>query len=120
MAALWSNQAIADYRDVMYGAKTESQRDKIRHFYHCTRQIHEHKAASCDPTRHVDCLRKLTRENEPADYARSLAKMAHWCAQFDYTNLDGVISNLKKTNAMEESLTRFQLLNIDGSRILPE
>lgn len=68
----------------------------------------------------VDCLRKLTRENEPADYARSLAKMARWCAQFDYANLDGVIANLKKTNAMEESLTKFQLLNIDGSRILPE
>ncbi|GJH29307.1 hypothetical protein [Caballeronia novacaledonica] len=42
------------------------------------------------------------------------------CAQFDYTNLDGVIANLKKMNAMEESLTKFQLLNIDGSRILPE
>ncbi len=68
----------------------------------------------------VDCLRKLTRENEPADYARSLAKMAHWCAQFDYTDMDSLIAHLKKTNAMEESLTRFQLLNINGSHFLPE
>ncbi|MGU7775940.1 Fic family protein [Burkholderia sp. MR1-5-21] len=68
----------------------------------------------------VDCLRKLTRDDEPADYARSLAKMAIWCAQFDYSNLDGVIENLKKTNAMEESPAQFQLLNIDGTRILAE
>jgi len=68
----------------------------------------------------VDCLRKLTRDNEPVDYARSLAKMARWCAQFDYPDLDGVIANLKKTNAMEESPAQFQLLNIDGTRILPE
>ncbi|MFM0554503.1 Fic family protein [Paraburkholderia sediminicola] len=68
----------------------------------------------------VDCLRKLTRDNEPADYVRSLAKMARWCAQFDYRDLDGVIENLKKTNAMEESPTQYQLLNIDGGRILAE
>ena len=68
----------------------------------------------------VDCLRKLTRDNEPADYVRSLAKMARWCAQFDYRDLDVVIANLRKTNAMEESPTQYQLLNIDGSRILAE
>jgi Fic family protein len=68
----------------------------------------------------VDCLRKLTRDNEPADYARSLSKMARWCAQFDYRDLDGVIENLKKTNAMEESPAQYQLLNIDGGRILAE
>jgi hypothetical protein len=68
----------------------------------------------------VDCLRKLTRDNEPADYVRSLAKMARWCSQFDYQNLDGVIEALKKTNAMEESLGQFRLLNLDGTTILPE
>jgi Fic/DOC family len=61
----------------------------------------------------VDCLRKLTQENEPADFVRSLAEMARWCAQFDYSNLDMVIENLKKTHAMEESPARFQLHNID-------
>lgn len=68
----------------------------------------------------VDCLRRLTRDNEPADYARSLAKMARWCAQFDYANLNKVIENLKSTNAMEESPIQFQLLNIDGTHTLPE
>lgn len=68
----------------------------------------------------VDCLRKLTQENEPIDFVRSLAKMARWCAQFDYSNLDMVIENLKKTHAMEESPARFQLHNIDGTRTLAE
>jgi hypothetical protein len=68
----------------------------------------------------VDCLRKLTRDNEPADFVRSLAKMARWCAQFDYGNLDTVIENLKKTNAMEESPTQYQLSNIDGTHTLAE
>jgi hypothetical protein len=68
----------------------------------------------------VDCLRKLTRDNEPADFVRSLAKMARWCAQFDYGNLDTVIENLKKTNAMEESPTQYQLSNIDGTHKLAE
>jgi len=68
----------------------------------------------------VDCLRKLTQENEPIDFVRSLAKMARWCAQFDYSDLDMVIENLKKTNALEESPARFQLHNIDGTRTLAE
>ena len=68
----------------------------------------------------VDCLRKLTVGNEPVDFVRSLAKMARWCAQFDYSDLDTLIESLKKTNAMEESPTRFQLANIDGSHTLAE
>jgi hypothetical protein len=68
----------------------------------------------------VDCLRKLTRDNEPADFVRSLAKMARWCSQFNYSDLDALIANLKKTNAMEESPTQFQLANIDGSHTLAE
>ena len=46
--------------------------------------------------------------------------MARWCAQFDYSNLDEVIESLKKTNAMEESPTQFQLRNIDGTHTLAE
>lgn len=68
----------------------------------------------------VDCLRKLTRENLPEDYVRCLAKMARWCAQFNYRNLDEVIANLRKTNAMEESPAQYRLLNIDGTSTLPE
>lgn len=68
----------------------------------------------------VDCLRKLTRDNEPADFVRSLAKMARWCVQFDYGDLDVVIENLKKTHAMEESPAQFQLHNIDGTHTLAE
>jgi hypothetical protein len=34
-------------------AETESQCDKIRHFCHWARQIHQHKTACYDSTRHM-------------------------------------------------------------------
>ncbi len=67
---------------------------------------------------YIDCVRKLTREGEPVDFVRCLAKMARWCAQFDYANLDTLIEQLKKTNALEESPVQFLLLNLDGSHSL--
>jgi hypothetical protein len=69
---------------------------------------------------YVDCARKLTRENEPAGFVRCLAKMARWCSQFDYADLDMLISQLKKTNAMEELPNQYQLLNADGTRFMAE
>ena len=64
---------------------------------------------------YVDCARALTRANEPAGFVRSLAKMARWSSQFDYTDLNVLIAALRRTNALEESPTQFRLLNADGS-----
>lgn len=65
---------------------------------------------------YVDCARALTRTNDPGGFVRSLAKMARWASQFDYTDLDALIASLRKTNALEESLATYKLLNLDGSR----
>ena len=64
---------------------------------------------------YVDCARALTRANEPAGFVRSLAKMARWSSQFDYTDLNVLIAALRRTNALEESPTQFRLLKADGS-----
>ena len=64
---------------------------------------------------YVDCARALTRNNDPVGFVRSLAKMARWAGQFDYSNLDSLIDVLRKTNALEESPAQFRLLNADGS-----
>jgi hypothetical protein len=64
---------------------------------------------------YVDCARALTRGNDPSGFVRSLAKMARWASQFDYSNLDGLITTLRGTNALEESPAQFRLLNADGS-----
>lgn len=69
---------------------------------------------------YVDCARSLTRNNEPDGFARSIAKMARWCAQFDYADLNRLIADLKTTNALEESPVQFKLLNLNGSTELPE
>lgn len=64
---------------------------------------------------YVDCARVLTRNNEPEGFVASLAKMARWCTQFDYENLNALIEALRRTNALEESPMRYKLLNSDGS-----
>lgn len=64
---------------------------------------------------YVDCAKQLTHSNEPDGFARAIAKMARWCAQFDYTDLPQLIRNLRTVNALEESPIRFKLLNLDGS-----
>ncbi len=64
---------------------------------------------------YVDCARVLTRQDEPEGFVRSLANMARWCSQFDYTDLDKLIAALKQTNALEESPAQYKLLNLDGA-----
>jgi hypothetical protein len=64
---------------------------------------------------YVDCARLLTRSNEPEGFVSSLAKMANWSVQFDYSDLDGLIAALKRANALEESPAQYKLLNADGS-----
>lgn len=65
---------------------------------------------------YVDCARALTRMNDPKGFVKSLAKMARWASQFDYSNLDELIAALRRTNAMEESPATYKLLNLDGSQ----
>ena len=69
---------------------------------------------------YVDCARNLTRNQQPEGFVRSIAKMARWCAQFDYVDLKLLIAQLKATNAFEESPVQFKLLNLDGSSTLPD
>lgn len=58
---------------------------------------------------YVDCARALTRNNEPAGFVDSLSRMARWCSQFDYEDIDNLIEELKATNAMEESPVQYKL-----------
>ena len=64
---------------------------------------------------YVDCAKQLTQSNEPEGFTRAIAKMARWCAQFDYADLSQIIQILRLVNALEESPIRFKLLNLDGS-----
>lgn len=64
----------------------------------------------------VDCLRALTRGNETEPLIKALSRMATWCAQFDYANLDNLLAKVAAANAFEESPAMFRLLNVDGSR----
>ena len=64
---------------------------------------------------YVDCARALTRAQKPEGFVRSLAKMAVWSSQFDYSDLGVLIAAFRKTNALEESPAEFRLLNVDGS-----
>lgn len=64
---------------------------------------------------YVDCARSLTRQNQPTNFVASLAKMARWCSQFDYGDIDVLIASLKQTNALEESPAQYRLLNLDGT-----
>lgn len=52
-------------------------------------------------SQYVDCARNLTRNNDPDGFVRSIAKMANWCAQFNYSDVQELIQELKQTNALE-------------------
>ena len=64
---------------------------------------------------YVDCAKQLTQMNQPDGFVRAIGKMAVWCSQFDYAQLDPLIANLRLCNALEESPVRFKLLNLDRS-----
>ena len=49
---------------------------------------------------YVDCAKQLTRHNDPAGYVKSIALMAQWTAQFNYADLQKLILDLTKTNAL--------------------
>ena len=64
---------------------------------------------------YVDCAKQLSQHNQPEGFVSAIAKMARWCAQFDYADLPRLIESLRAANAFEESPVRFKLLNADGS-----
>jgi hypothetical protein len=64
---------------------------------------------------YVDCARRLTNNNDPEGFVRSLSKMAVWCSQFNYENLPDLIQDLRNCNAMEDSPSSYRLLNKDGT-----
>jgi Fic family protein len=60
---------------------------------------------------YLDCLRVLTREEDPAPYLSAMQKIHEWTAAFDYEDIDKVIEQMKACNAFEKSLVRHKLLN---------
>lgn len=64
---------------------------------------------------YVDCAKQLSQSNQPEGFVSAIAKMARWCAQFDYADLPSLIAAMRAANAFEESPVRFKLLNPDGS-----
>jgi hypothetical protein len=61
---------------------------------------------------YVDCARALTRGGEADGFVRSLARMAVWCSEFDYEDLDVLIAALRASNAFEESPMQYRLLRL--------
>lgn len=62
---------------------------------------------------YVDCAKQLTQLDIPDGFVKAIAMMAAWCSQFDYDDLNTLIADLRRSNALEESLVRFKLLNRD-------
>ena len=56
----------------------------------------------------------LTRKNVPKGFVDSLAKMARWSSQFDYSDIEASLAAVRQTNALEESPVEYRLLNVDG------
>lgn len=61
---------------------------------------------------YLDCLRVLTRQGKPEPFIAAMQKIQQWTAEFDYTDLDRVISQMKACNAFEKSRRQYQLLSV--------
>jgi hypothetical protein len=61
---------------------------------------------------YLDCLRVLTRQGKPEPFIAAMQKIQQWSAEFDYTDLDQVISRMQACNAFEKSRRLYRLLNI--------
>lgn len=61
---------------------------------------------------YLDCLRVLTRQGKPGPFITAMQKIQQWSAEFDYTDLDRVISKMQACNAFEKSRKQYQLLNV--------
>jgi hypothetical protein len=66
---------------------------------------------------YVDCQRQLSRQNDPAGLPRALALIQGWSVVFDYSDVNGLIEAVKKTNALERSRAQFRLTMPDGAAL---
>lgn len=62
---------------------------------------------------YIDCLKVLTKESHPLPFIKAIARMASWCAKFQYAKLPELIKAMTTTNAFEESPVRFKLGRLD-------
>lgn len=63
---------------------------------------------------YVDCQHQLSRQNDPAGHIRALTLMQAWTFAFDYSEIEQLLANIRKTNALERSLDQFKLTMPDG------
>ncbi len=66
---------------------------------------------------YVDCQRQLSRQNHPLGLIHILALAQWWTIVFDYSDVEKLISSVKRTNALERSRIEFTLSMPDGSRL---
>ena len=66
---------------------------------------------------YVDCQRQLSRQNNPTGHIRALTLMQAWTVAFDYSDIDQLLVSIKKTHALERSLTHFKLAMPDGKQL---
>lgn len=64
---------------------------------------------------YVDCQRQLSRQNHPTGLIHILGLSQQWTIAFDYSDIEQLISTVKRTNALERSRTQFTLTTPDGS-----
>jgi hypothetical protein len=59
---------------------------------------------------YLDCLRALTRGEDPQPYLAAMQRIHAWSASFDYEDLDDAIKKMRACNAFERSRAQFKLL----------
>jgi hypothetical protein len=59
----------------------------------------------------------LTRSNHAEPLVGAIAKMATWTATFDYSEYDVLLSQLRKSNAFEESPAQYKLYDAAGVKV---
>ena len=64
---------------------------------------------------YVDCQRLLSRQNLPTGLIHILTLAQRWTGEFNYTDVDELISSVKRSSALERSRTQFTLTMPDGS-----
>ena len=64
---------------------------------------------------YVDCQRQLSRQSDPTGHIRALSLMQAWTVGLDYSGIQSLIEQVKKTNGLEKSRADFRLAKPDGS-----
>ncbi|MEJ6021967.1 Fic family protein [Ramlibacter sp. PS4R-6] len=59
---------------------------------------------------YLDNLKALTREGQTDGYIKAMCDIQRWSSEFDYDEVQALIEQVKRTNALERSLTDFRLL----------